>query len=808
MISRLRQLPIVLLVLSGGLLWLAHPTPAYADTYTVTNTNDSGPGSLRQAMLDANAHLNGSELDIVAFAIPPAQCTTLGNVCTILPTSALPTITDPVTLDGWSQGGSEYRGSPLIELSGTNAGAPVDGLTISSGNTFVRGLAINRFVGSGILATGPGQNTLYGNYIGTDASGTIARGNLFAGIAISGGSETRIGAAIYAPPGAPSPPPTIVSGNGVGITIANGANFTAVVNTRIGTDISGTLPLGNSSNGILISDSFRSQIGFYIFLGFFPGDNIIAFNGSAGVAVRSGSDNAIVNNRFFQNGRLGIDLDEVGVTPNDALDADGGANDRQNFPVLTSVRTNQNGTRITGVLESAPNTRFDLQFYVSPACDPSGYGQGQDPIRGSDGASLWATVRTDAQGTAGFSVLVPAVALGQGVAATASKELVPVNTTGSEVPGPTSTSEFSACRVVTAPGISIGQTGPLVTTEAGGSSTFSIVLNDRPTADVTIPLGSSNTREGTVAPASLTFTPANWNTPRTVTVTGVDDQIADGNVAYTVRIRPVTSADPGYNGLDPFDPVVSNTDDEGTPALSIADLSLVEGNAGTTSATFAVSLAPASTQAITVRYATADDTATAPGDYTAASGTLTFGPGETSKTVAVPVVGDATVEPDEAFVVNLSTPTNATIGRGQARGTIRNDDAQAAAQPCSPRPSPRIESRQVGPGRLQVTVTTQTTPLLPANTLQRLDFGAADNARVEIPGAAPGTPGGPSSTPGGPAGTPGNFSLTPPAGVSSATFFVQRQQPGPFKVAYVVVDACHASAGSFNTFVGGGSGVQ
>src|SRR5688572_21523428 len=116
MTSRLTQLLLVALTLGGGLLWLAHPTTAYADTYTVTNTNDSGSGSLRQAILAANAHPNppGNVPDEIRFAIPQAQCTTLGLVCTITPASALPTITDPVILDGWSQGGPGYIGRPLV----------------------------------------------------------------------------------------------------------------------------------------------------------------------------------------------------------------------------------------------------------------------------------------------------------------------------------------------------------------------------------------------------------------------------------------------------------------------------------------------------------------------------------------------------------------------------------------------------------------------------------------------------------------------------------------------------------------------
>src|SRR5262249_14556356 len=78
---------------------------------------------------------------------------------------------------------------------------------------------------------------------------------------------------------------------------------------------------------------------------------------------------------------------------------------------------------------------------------------------------------------------------------------------------------------------------------------------------------------------------------------------------------------------------------------------------------------------VTVSWATADGTATAGSDYTAAGGTLTFGPGETTKTILVGVLGDTTDEPNEAFTVNLSNPANATITDGQGVGTITDDDA-------------------------------------------------------------------------------------------------------------------------------------
>src|SRR5215467_3012092 len=111
------------------------------------------------------------------------------------------------------------------------------------------------------------------------------------------------------------------------------------------------------------------------------------------------------------------------------------------------------------------------------------------------------------------------------------------------------------------------------------------------------------------------------------------------------------------------------------PTLSIDDVAVTEGNAGTTNAVFTVTLSAASTQPITVGFATADNTATAPGDYAAQAGTLTFAPGTTTQHVTVGVAGDTTFEADETFLVTLANPVNATVADGDAVGTIVNDDA-------------------------------------------------------------------------------------------------------------------------------------
>ena len=102
------------------------------------------------------------------------------------------------------------------------------------------------------------------------------------------------------------------------------------------------------------------------------------------------------------------------------------------------------------------------------------------------------------------------------------------------------------------------------------------------------------------------------------------------------------------------------TNDDGAPGLSVNDVTVTEGDSATRNATFTVTLAPSSGQNVSVNYATADGTATAPADYAATSGTLTFAPGQTTKTVTVQVVGDMLDEPDETYALNLSNAVNAT----------------------------------------------------------------------------------------------------------------------------------------------------
>ncbi|MDT5270286.1 MAG: hypothetical protein QOH49_2472 [Acidobacteriota bacterium] len=424
---------LLLLLALAGLFWSFSPTrgvsaaSSYFAGFIVTNTDDAGAGSLRQAILDANANPG---LDDITFNISGA------GVHTITPASPLPVITDPVIIDGYTQPGAAANslgtGSNailLIELDGSSAGTPADGLQISGINATVKGLVINRFGGNGILITAGAENTVTGCYIGTNVAGTAALGNAAHGIAIFNNGSNTVG-------GAAPNESNLISGNGgdgvhIEETVAGlDADFNTVQGNRIGRS-SGGGALPNAGNGVYVFGDNNSVGGQNAGEG-----NQIANSGSDGVEIASGSSNAVRGNSIFSNAGLGIELrdgqPDGTVTPNDPLDGDTGPNGLQNFPSITSATNNSNSTEVTGTLDSAPAGGFRLDFYSSPTCDQSGNGEGQTYLG-------FTNVSTDDGGHTAFNVTLPtAVTVGNVITATATGEAP-------------STSELSPCRVVVSP---------------------------------------------------------------------------------------------------------------------------------------------------------------------------------------------------------------------------------------------------------------------------------------------------------------------------------------------------------------------
>jgi titin len=255
-----------------------------AATFVVTNTSDSGDGSLRQAITSAT-----SGTDTINFAIPGPGVQTITVVS--LP---LPTITVPVVIDGTTQPG--YSNTPLIELSGANLVSV--GLFLAGGGSMVRGLAINRFTSYGIQIQGPGGNQIAGNFIGTDPTGTLSEGNK-EGIWIYNSSGNVIG-------GTNAADRNVISGNSdAGVYLQGNANGNIIQGNYLGTDASGASALGNV-NGVAVYAAPNTQIGgLSVIGGAVPGPrNVISGNSGSGIYLVNASG-SLVQGNYLGTDRLG-----------------------------------------------------------------------------------------------------------------------------------------------------------------------------------------------------------------------------------------------------------------------------------------------------------------------------------------------------------------------------------------------------------------------------------------------------------------------------------------------------------------------
>jgi hypothetical protein len=229
------------------------------------------------------------------------------------------------------------------------------------------------------------------------------------------------------------------------------------------------------------------------------------------------------------------------------------------------------------------------------------------------------------------------------------------------------------------PSVSVGDTS--VTEGTGGTTTMHVPVTLSQASGKTITVDYATSAgtatagtDYTTTTGTLTFLAG--DTTKNIDVPIVTDSIDENDETFTATLSNPSATVTINDGTGSE----TITDDDG-PGISVNDVSVTEGNSGTIPATFTVSLSAVSVQTVTVHYATSDGSATQPSDYAAGSGTLTFNPGETSKQVTVNVNGDTTVEPDEAFHLDLTAPGNASLTDALGVGTIGNDDAAAPAAP-------------------------------------------------------------------------------------------------------------------------------
>lgn len=343
--------------------------------FTVTNTSDSGPGSLRQTILYANSNPG---LDTITFNIPGT------GTRTIAPLTELPIITDPVVIDGYTQPGASPNTLTVgdnavlrIELNGqfvTASGSPdggPTGLRLHANDSVIQGLMINRFSTRGIRISrvdenAGARNTIAGNFIGTDVTGQLARGN-GQGISIDGGLDNTVG-------GTTPAARNIISGNNEwGVFLYGngvGPRGNRLQGNYIGTDVTGGVALGNGRDGIKLLAIQAETIG-----GLLPGaGNVISGNAGDGIAIDGGETDAnLIQGNFIGTDAtgtrsLGNSGNGVGFHVNPQGNTIGGTSaaarnvisgntghgvafDRALRPVGNTVQGNYIGTDVSGTMD-------------------------------------------------------------------------------------------------------------------------------------------------------------------------------------------------------------------------------------------------------------------------------------------------------------------------------------------------------------------------------------------------------------------------------------------------------------------------
>ncbi len=491
-------------------------------------------------------------------------------------------------------------------------------LTGVSGNTVGGTTAASRNVISGNGGDGveiddeggepPSSNIVQGNYIGVNSSGTGILANGSNGVAVLAGSDNIIGGTTGITLGGPCTGAcNVLSGNAFdGISIAFSSTRTQVIGNFIGTDVSGTLDLGNTFEGVNINGPSSDNIiggttgaarnvlsgngsdGIEIqgstatgnqVLGNFIGtqaDGLTALaNSDAGVFISGAANNTIggtslgagnvisgntdqgisvsfagsLGNRFlgnsiFLNTALGIDLTPLGVTVNDPGDTDTGPNNLQNFPDLTCATSGGGSTTIRGTLNSLADTTFRIEFFSNAACDPSGNGEGQAFIG-------FTNVTTNGSGDVTFTATVAAtVAAGQFITSTATR------LDGSS--NPVETSEFSNCVSPLTPTVAISDVSQQEGNAGITNFDFTVTLNGAMGSCVPIIINFA-TGNGT-ATGGVDFVPSAsfivFNPPilsnsvmQTITIPVIGEKVNELNETFFVNIGPVSATATDAQGM-------------------------------------------------------------------------------------------------------------------------------------------------------------------------------------------------------------------------------------------------------------------
>jgi uncharacterized protein (TIGR03437 family) len=585
-----------------------------AETFTVSNANDSGDGSLRKAIQDANAMAGD---DIITFATP-----FFSTPRTITLTSGELAINSNLIINGpganlltvrRADNAPDFR---IFSIVGGLSNVALNGLTISNGrspsitgggiesqsnltltNVHVTGNQANNSGGGVLLSMADGTFTgctFSGNTAGNQGGGILYRGNgghtlRLVNSTVSGNAANNAGA-----------------GGGILHFSSSGSSRLEVVNSTIANNTSAT----TNGGGIFTT----------------------TFSGSGETATTTLRNSIIANN-----------------TPNNLGTAGTGA-------TITSLGFNLSGDNSLQFINQSTDF-VNTDPLLGPLQDNGGPTPTHALLFGSKAldAGHSSDAMTDQRGLPRRVDLTLANQAGGDGADIGAYELqaTPAQLAISDV----SKNEGNS-----------GQT----------AFDFTVTLLAASTQTVTVIYLTQNdsAQSGSdYAPTEgqLTFMPG--QTSQTVTVLVNGDTTMEPNETFLVNLRNATNATiADAQGLG----TIVNDDQPPPPMLAINDVSKNEGNSGQTAFDFTVTLSAASGQTVTVDYLSGEGTATVGSDYTRAEGRLTFTPGQTSRTITVQVNGDTTVEPDETLMLDLRTPTNAMLADGQGMGTIVNDDVPAA----------------------------------------------------------------------------------------------------------------------------------
>jgi len=742
---------------------------ANRQSFVVTNVNNHGSGSLREAITNANATPG---TDTITFNIPSA------GVKTISLLTALPEITESVIIDATTQPG--YQGTPIVELDGLGLNSG-NGLVIKANGTTVRGLAIGRFNNAGILLSGSNNNVIQANFIGLAADGTTARANSRGILLVSNSSNNVIG-------GTTAAARNIISGNQSGIELSGNANI--VQGNFIGTNAAGTAVPSNGSTG-----TQTQGIGVSINSSQFT-DNLIGGTAAGAGNLISGNSTGISiggNKTTVQGNLIGTDVTGtsklpnivgVGASANNVLVGGVTSGARNiisgNSNIGVNIRGTGNrvqgnyiGTDITGTLAlgntdigvsasddaliggTTPEARNIISASGSSGSNTNGNivlvnsFSGNPPVPATVQGNY---IGTDVSGTRGLGGTAPGITILTnnnviGGTAAGARNIISGNSIGIQLglffsggltgniikgnyiglnaagTGPVPNTQQGITIADSANNI-IGSTeseagnkiafngGPGITLTGGvgnvvrGNSIFSnnglgidltvnsvtgVTPNDATDADsgpnnlqnfpvITTVLSSANstTIQGSLKSIPLTTFQIDFYSNAAVDPSGNGEGAqffnttpvtTDANGDATINVtfstglpsgRVITSTATDPNGNTSEFSAVDSATAAGSVQFTVSSIQVIEDVGALTVTVLRTGGASGN---LSVDYATTNGTAIAGQDYTATSGTLNFASGETSKTFQIPITDDSTTEPDEIFRVELrNTSTLESLG--------------------------------------------------------------------------------------------------------------------------------------------------